>query len=635
MNRNTQALIAGTAILLLAPAARAANMFNAASSGRPDGVDYLAHVMDRFHQKFHVYDDYLSAGNHFSERGQMCNPGDEDSVPPMQENWSENPYSGLTCIRCEFRADRSNWGGWFFLNGALTGSDRSPRLNWGDVPDAGHRLSGAKRLIFRARGESGGEKIRFFAFGVGRIGGTDNPDKPYPDSAPQTSTGYIELSKDWKTYTMELQGLDLANVLLGFAWQTKSTINRHRDIVIYLDDIHYDLPRTAEPRLLLSYETIRSDNEFDVVLRNAAFTYDNAMALLAFLAAGELGRAGLIADALVYAQNHDRHYSDGRLRNAYQGGDLSAPPGWRPAGRESPVRLPGWWDERERRWKEDRTMVGTHAGNMAWAIIALLSYYEVAGGEEYLVAAERMGDWIDWNCRDLRGAGGYTAGCEGWEPGPEKLLYKSTEHNLDLYAAFERLRLITGDEVWGARARHARRFVAAMWDPLEGKFWTGTGNDGVTVFRDVVPLDAQTWAILSLAGADGEYRRIVDYVEARHGREEGFDFNQDADGVWIEGTAQMASVYGFLGEGLRHEATLALLKKHQHVSGGLPAADRDFTTTGFQLQDGTPWLYHGRLHVGTTAWFVLAERGANPFWLTPQDSGDLRAASYRRSREDG
>jgi hypothetical protein len=42
---------------------------------------------------------------------------------------------------------------------------------------------------------------------------------------------------------------------------------------------------------------------------------------------------------------------------------------------------------------------------------------------------------------------------------PTKLMYKATEHNIDLYAAFLQLYLITGDEVWSERANHARQWV--------------------------------------------------------------------------------------------------------------------------------------------------------------------------------
>lgn len=587
---------------------------------------YLASVMDRYHEKFYVYDDYLSAGNHFAERALMCNPGDEASVPAMMEDWFENPATGLTCIRCEFRARRGNWGGWMFVNGVLRSAHVVPELNWGDVPRAGWSLQGAKKLIFRARGETGGEKVRFFAFGLGRVGGTGKPNKPYPDSAPQTSTGWIELSRDWKTYALDLQGLDLTNVLLGFAWMTKATVNRHRDIIFYLDDIHYDLPRLDEPRFLLSYETQRSSDEFDVVLRNAAFVYDNALALLAFLSAGDTRRASLIAEAFMYAQNNDRYFSDGRLRNAYQAGDLSLPPGWRPNNRAGTARLPGWWDKSQKRWLEDATMAGTYLGNMAWAMLALLTHYEATGDDRCVQAARRMGEWIEKNCRDSRGAGGYTAGYEGWEPNPEKLLYKATEHNVNLVAAFTRLADATGDAVWRERAEHARRFVYAMWDPQEGKFWTGTGEDGVTIFRDVVPLDVQAWTQLALRDPrrDGFHRAALLYVEQNCMVNGGFDFNQDADGVWFEGHAHMACAYAFTGFPERHRSALVYLRRNRLPSGALPAADRDYTSTGFHLRDGTPWVYYRRPHIGATAWYVLAERQWNPFY--PEGASLLQVA---------
>jgi hypothetical protein len=34
----------------------------------------------------------------------------------------------------------------------------------------------------------------------------------------------------------------------------------------------------------------------------------------------------------------------------------------------------------------------------------------------------------------------------------------------------------------------------------------------------------------------------------------------------------------------------------------------------FALPTGEPWFYFNRLHVGATAWMVLAETGVNPFW---------------------
>ncbi len=594
-------------------------------------TDYLAKVQDQHHSLLYVYNDFISAGNHFIERGQMCNPGDEPSVPSMNENWKKKPYAGSSCIRCEFKARKSNWGGWFFMNGAFLPKDSCATLNWGETPGAGVNLQGATKLTFWARGEKGGEKVKFFCFGLGRDSFSGKARKPHPDSAPQAATGYVRLNKDWTQYTLDVKDLNLTNVLLGFAWQTKAGVNEGKDIVFYLDEIAYDKPRLNEPRLMVSYETIPSDDDVDLVLRNTAYTYDNALAALAFLGAGDVRRARLIADALVYAQKNDRHYTDGRLRNAYQGGDLALPPGWAPGGRTRTARIPGWWDSHKRSWLEDRVATGSYAGNMAWAMLALISCYEVTGCEDYLASAERMGDWIEKHCRDQRGAGGYTAGYEGWEPNPDKLCYKSTEHNIDLFAVFQRLHLITGEPCWQERARHAQRFVTALWDSEDGKFWTGTGDDGITIYKEVIPIDAQTWALMAFRNRNQPLSRGLEFAEAHLRSGRGFDFNQDADGVWFEGTAQMAAAYAFTGQDGKREEILDFLQTAQSPCGALPSADREVITTGFHLKDGDAWLYYKRLHVGATAWMALAERSLNPFWMASDLDDSLAMLNLKSS----
>lgn len=35
--------------------------------------------------------------------------------------------------------------------------------------------------------------------------------------------------------------------------------------------------------------------------------------------------------------------------------------------------------------------------------------------------------------------------------------------------------------------------------------------------------------------------------------------------------------------------------------------------TGFTLNDGSPWEYFSRVHVGATGWLDLAENGVNPY----------------------
>ena len=415
---------------------------------------------------------------------------------------------------------------------------------------------------------------------------------------------------------------DLSYVLGGFGWVTNAPENNYQDIVFYLDDIKYDKTRLNEPRFLVSYETIPSSIDFDMVMKNVAFTYDNALVLIALLARGtteDIERAKLIADALVYAVSNDRYFTDGRLRNAYQGGDLVLPPGWRPNARENTVRMPGWEDPNG--WHEDGGHVGTSTGNVGWAIIALLSYYEVVGGSQYLDAAIVLGEWIEAETKDTRGNGGYIGGYEGWEAtinkpqGQKKLLWKSTEHNIDVYVAFMRLYEATGDTAWQDRAVHARQFVEAMWDQTEGHFWTGTKDDGITINKDNIPADIQAWAIMAF----DSYKSALIWTENNCYTEadgfKGFDFNNDRDGIWFEGTAHMAIAYELNKETSKSDMCLQELRKAQAVGGntngkGIIAASNDGVTTGFG------WEYYSRLHIGATAWYIFAEMGYTPYWGT-------------------
>jgi len=577
-------------------------------------LQHLRDIMDRYHSSFDVYTDLSAAGNHFVMLAKM---GDDVEINP---GCTEKPHSGATYIENRFYGTGKSWGGFYFLNGVLEGEETQPKPNFGNYPDAGFNLNGAKGLTFWARGKEGGEKVEFFAFGVGRDPITGEPIAPYPDSSPKKSLGYITLTKEWKQYNLDLTGVDLSYVLGGFGWVTNAPKNNDKTITFYLDDIRYEKSRLDEPRFLVSYELLPTD---EPILKNTAYTYDNALVLLAFLASrteDDLRRARLIADAICYAIEHDRYFSDGRLRNAYQGGDLKLFPGWKPHGRKDTVRMPGWWDVKGDTWYEDEYCVSTYTGNVVWAMIALLSFYERTGEEKYLNSAITLGEWIEENCKDIRGTGGYTGGYRGWEKtannpqGQTKILWKSTEHNIDIYIAFSRLYKLTGDKKWKERALYAKAFVESMWDEKEGHFWTGTLEDGVTINKSNIPLDIQAWVIMAFGE---KYKRAIEWVENNCyvGADgfKGFDFNNDKDGIWFEGTAHMVIAYQILGEETKADTYLKELEKAQkgaqNANGkGLVAASHDGLTTGFD------WVYNARLHIGATAWFIFSELGCNSFW---------------------
>ncbi len=606
--------------------------------------EHLYEVMDKYHNSFDVYTDLSAAGNHFVCLGRMASEGDEDAVD-IDPGSTNNPYSGATCIENCFYAKGANWGGWYFLNGVLEGEETQPESNWGEHPEAGCDLTEATKLTFWARGKKGGERVEFFALGAGRNPLTGEPTEPYPDSSPKVSLGYTTLSTIWTEYIIDLKNKDLSYVIGGFGWVSSASQNNNEDIIFYLDNIQYDKSRLEEPRFLPSYETIPSSLDFDRIMKNVAFVYDNALALLTFISRGsdeDWHRAKLIADAFVYAQNHDRYFDDGRLRNAYQAGDLILFPGWKPHGKENTVRMPGWWDPNSNQWYEDKFQVGTHTGNLGWAMIALLSYYEKKGGEKYLEAAIKMGEWIERECRDDRGAGGYTGGYEGWEEtannpeGQAKLLWKSTEHNIDVYVAFMKLYHITKEDVWLDRAIHAKGFVEAMWDAPERHFWTGTLEDGVTINKDILPVDVNTWGLMGL-GKEDKYGAGIAWVEnfckvdpcptCKEAGDywKGFDFSFDhvdasnnKDGIWWEGTAQMCVAYQITGDSDKSDEFLGELRRVQTSANnnnkkGIVAACHDGVTTGFEYDWG-PWVYYNRLHIGAVSWYIFAERTYNPYW---------------------
>lgn len=565
-------------------------------------LEYLHGRLNMFHNVFYVYEDAYSAGNHFHVRGRVSSTGGENLFS-MNEDWREGCHSKSSCIKISFSSRVSNWGGFNFLNGIKRASG-DPEENWGDYPTSGLNLSGASELSFYAKGETGKEKVEFFAFGIGRDPDFGRPIKPYPDSSPKVSTGYLTLAPQWKEYRIDLSGLDLSYVVGGFGWVADGQ-NGVRDITFYIDEIKYNKQRLDEPRFILSYETSGYDTLFDRAMRNTAFVYDNAITLMAFLAHEELEGARIIADAFLYAQDHDRYFNDGRLRNAYQAGDISNPPGWEPEGS---ARIPGWYDPNEMKWLEDRIVVGTYAGNMAWAIISLLAVYGKTGDGKYLEAAKRLGEWIEKELRDGRGFGGYLAGYEGWEGAQTKLLYKSTEHNLDLYVAFKRLYLATADKRWRLSAEHARKFFLSMWDGEQRKFWVGTREDGVTVNQEVVPLDVQAWAILALEKEAGPYTDALSYAEVHHRVGNGYDFNTDRDGIWFEGTAHMGLAYLFAGNMAKWSEIASFLENSTSEEGAIYAANKDGLSTGLE------WSYFKRYHAGATAWYALMRKGVNPFW---------------------
>lgn len=608
---------------------------------------------------FSVYTDKAAGGNNrFVPCGWM---GDTQDIS-FDDTYQNQPHSGTSCIKITYTPEGlKGWAGIYWL---------SKDCNWGDA--CGYDLTGATKLTFWAKGENGGEQAEF------KIGGITGK---CPDSIqPAKSTNVITLTNSWKQYTLSLLGENVRNVIGGFCWvankdgnpngctiyiddiQFDKTVDKVLSKIIggfccvasktdnpqgctfFIDDIKYDQPRPNDLRFLESYEvTCAQDDDSS---RNASHIYDNALVMLAFMARGtseDWARAKILADSFVSAQAHDRAFSDGRLRNAYQAGDLLDPT-------TGLARLPGWWDYDAKQWFEDKYQVSSYTGNLAWVMIALLRYYEVKGGADYLKAAEALGMWIYNNCYDENPPFGYTGGQLGWEANPqnpngqEKIQWKSTEHNLDVYVAFTKLSELTKNLAWKIRAWQAKKFLRAMWNSKECHFWTGTLDDGRTINQTVVPEDVQTWGLMAL-GQVRKYGCSINWVENYCYVDpcpvckdwKGFDFSYDfsnkennREGVWWEGTAHMCVALQIKNENEKSSEFINELRRvqvsaHNNNSKGIVAACHDKVPTGFtsacespEYPNGQcPFYYYNRLHIGATAWYIFAERQYNPFWQTP------------------
>lgn len=334
-------------------------------------------------------------------------------------------------------------------------------------------------------------------------------------------------------------------------------------------------------------------------LRDVAFLYDNAVAVIALIGCGQPARAGRIGDAILAAQAHDRYWRDGRLRNAYAAGAVGA----------GSVKLAGWWDAAQNRWVEDAYQAGSDTGNLAWAALALLALDRAQMGPSYRQGAVRLGTWLARQ-GDRRGAGGFTGGVSGFEPAPSRLLWKSTEHNVDLAAVFSSLAVATNDTQWPARALAARIFVHAMWNGRCRCFAAGTGLDGAAP-NPLVALDAQVYPLLALHPSPPP---ILATIQHRLGDAGGFAYSETRGGVWTEGTAQVALLFALSGMTRDAAALEVVLAAQRAPGGGYYAASVSAAPTGFGL-DTDPLQARSYFHIpalAPLAWVALADRKFNP-----------------------
>jgi hypothetical protein len=183
---------------------------------------------------------------------------------------------------------------------------------------------------------------------------------------------------------------------------------------------------------------------------------------------------------------------------------------------------------------------------------------------------------------------------------------------------------ISGDPTWSDGAEHAQLFVEQMWDG--SNYLAGTTSPAArNNLPDQLPLDTQAWNVLSRTNVLALHPQLFSNAEARFGCAfdgfTGYDFNNDKDGVWFEGTGQMCVAYAVAGQSQMAESLAHTLGNAQQMPApvgnglGMLAASHNGVTTGFSTVFGSNY-YNCRLHVGATAWNIFAQLGFNPYYQT-------------------
>jgi hypothetical protein len=134
----------------------------------------------------------------------------------------------------------------------------------------------------------------------------------------------------------------------------------------------------------------------------------------------------------------------------------------------------------------------------------------------------------------------------------------------------------------------------------------------------MLALDVQLWPWMAIPDAPTQWRSALNFAATHLAVKDGFDFNGDRDGLWVEGTAQASLAYRIAGDSRRSAQLLMTLEAERTPSGFLNATREARVSTGLSIDPtgtGTEpdFFYFRRPHLGATAWATLAALAWNPF----------------------
>jgi len=348
------------------------------------------------------------------------------------------------------------------------------------------------------------------------------------------------------------------------------------------------------------------------------YTYDQAVAAIAFLMKGDTLRAQKVLTAMQNLQAPDGSWVNSYWYNNLYGGELRK-----------------------------------HVGPVMWMALAVMNYEKItADTTTYRSMAIKA---IDWCLQFGKPNGALSGGLTMWDvPNTwTNEVWSSTEQNQDAYAALKYFATVEPQKAssYNAAANGIKGFLDnVVWDSANNRFFGGFKNNTQLIDPNI-PLDVTPWGILAL-GLTGthNYAASLDYVENADGEPgtgfgtytnpryvhtltdtstgkqiTAYDFDWESDhsvadpawgggfhdaDIWFEGSAFMACAYYMDGNISKGDAILTELRKKQanndaYCNGGIP-----YSMMGTQ---NNYWKMSQQNCISSTGWFVIAAARWNPF----------------------
>lgn len=352
-------------------------------------------------------------------------------------------------------------------------------------------------------------------------------------------------------------------------------------------------------RLVDSYEGDGTDR---------AYTYDQALAIIAFSEAGEPARARMIIDKM-----EDLQDSSGRW---YEGYDAA-----------NPLIVPGGCQLYK-------------TGEIAWMVIAINFYEAKTEDPNHASVAQKALGWLDtmMNTEPSDEEYGSIRYCSGPDCGIPDVI--STEHNHDAYSAYYWRGILDSNNAYIEKANLILSYLSReTWGPsaesnceYDSKvFWRG--------FNDCAwCTDCQSWGVLSLGPIgpeDEQFYEALDWLwyspwgNTRNQQDyndviidvDGFkSCTGDVDYIWLECTEGAAAAYYSICDNSKGDYFHSQTQRVISPNGGVP---HTFTDTD---PETIRWPENWRLNsVASTSWYYFNERRINPFDI--RDACQCYAAS--------